>query len=257
MRIATWNINGMKARGEYLAHWLRAVTPDVVGLQELKMTDEQFPHEAVAALGYRAATHGQKSWNGVAVLSRAPAEVVQRGLPGQEDQGARLLTVHVAGIDVTTIYCPNGKSIDHEDFPRKLAWLDALARYLEEKHDPSAPHVVCGDFNLVPATIDSYSEEHLGGGIFHTKDERARYARLLDWGLHDLWRELRPADPGYTWWDYRAGAFHKHEGLRIDLLLGTEPIRARAKDPALDRTWRKKVEGLIPSDHTPVWLDLD
>jgi exodeoxyribonuclease-3 len=256
MRVATYNINGMKARGDYLAHWLRAVSPDVVGLQELKMTDEQFPHDAVEKLGYRATTFGQKSWNGVAVLSRGPAEVVQRGLPGQEDQGARLLTVHVGGIHFTTIYCPNGKSIDHEDFPRKLAWLDGLARHFEEKHDPSEPHVVCGDFNIVPAPIDTYAEDHMGG-IFHTPAERARLSRLFDWGLHDLWRELRPEDPGFSWWDYRAGAFHKHMGLRIDLVLGTAPIRERAKAAALDRAWRKKVEGLIPSDHTPVWIDLD
>ncbi|MBX3273531.1 MAG: exodeoxyribonuclease III [Sandaracinaceae bacterium] len=257
MRIATWNVNGLNARLDYVGHWLRAVSPDVVGLQELKMTDDKFPHDAFAALGYRALTHGQRSWNGVAVLSREPARATQVGLPSYGELGARLLAAEVAGITFVTVYCPNGKTVDHEDFAGKLAWLDALAAWLEQAHDPSAPLVLCGDFNVVPAAIDSWNEERLRGGIFHTDAERARLARLCDWGLVDLWRHLRPDDPGHSWWDYRAGAFHKRMGLRIDLVLGTAPIAARAAAAHVARDWRKKVEGLTPSDHAPVWVDLD
>jgi exodeoxyribonuclease-3 len=256
MRIATWNVNGLNARQEYVAHWLRAVAPDVVGFQELKMTDDKFPHAAFAELGYRALTHGQKSWNGVAVLSRAPAEALQVGLPSKDGLGARLLSARVAGITFVTAYVPNGKTVEHEDYEGKLAWLDALGDWLETTQDPSAPLVLCGDFNVVPAPIDSWNERKLAGQIFHTEPERRRLARLFDWGLVDLWRRLRPDDPGHSWWDYRAGAFHKRMGLRIDLVLGTAPVAARATAAFLERDWRKKVEGLTPSDHAPVWVDL-
>lgn len=256
MRIATWNINGMKARLEYVPHFLREVAPDLLGLQELKMTDAQFPHEALRPLGYHAVTHGQKSWNGVAVLSREPVEVLQAGLPGQEEMGARLLSVRApGGLRFTTVYCPNGKSVDHADYGRKLEWFDALGGWVESL-DADADAVLCGDFNIVPAPIDSWDEARLGGGIFHTEAERARFGRLLDHGLHDAWRRARPDDPGHSWWDYRAGAFHKRQGLRIDLVLTTGRLAERVVDVGLDRRWRKKIDGLVPSDHTPVWVDL-
>lgn len=257
MRIATWNINGLRARVDYIQHWLRAVAPDVVGFQELKLEDERFPHEAFADLGYRALTHGQKSWNGVAVLTKEPATAVQVGLPGQEELGARLLAVDVSGITFVTLYCPNGKSVEHEDFRKKLAWFDGLASFVEERFGADQPLVLCGDFNVVPAPIDSWNERKLADGIFHTDEERARIARLLDWGLVDLWRAKKPDEPGHTWWDYRAGSFHKRQGLRIDLVLGTGPIAERVRDVHVERDWRKKVDGLTPSDHAPVWVDLD
>ena len=257
MRIATFNVNGIKARLPYLSAWLKVVAPDVVGIQELKSTDEQFPHDALRELGYQVATHGQKSWNGVAILSREPARVTHRGLTGQEEMGARLISAEVSGVHFTTVYIPNGKDLEHEDFPKKLAWLDTLGRFVETELAPSAPHVVCGDFNVVPTAFDSYDENHLGTGIFHTEPERTRLNRLLDWGLVDLYRALNPKEPGFSWWDYRAGAFHKKQGLRIDLVLGTEGVSARAKSATVDRAWRKKVDDHIPSDHAPVWVDLD
>ena len=257
MRIATWNINGMRARLDYVRHWLEAVSPDVVGFQELKMKDDQFPHEAFGELGYRVLTHGQKGWNGVAILSKEPAEARQVGLPGQEDFGSRLLAAEVGGLTFITVYCPNGKSVTHDDFPAKLAWFDSLRSYLDDTFTPEKPVVLVGDFNVVPAAIDSYNEDKLSGHIFHTDEERKRIASLLDWGLVDLWRAERPDEPGHTWWDYRAGAFHKKMGLRIDLLLATPPVADRVRDVGFDRGWRKKVDGLTPSDHAPVWADLD
>lgn len=257
MRIATWNINGMRARLDLLLHWLRARAPDLVGLQELKMTDEQFPHEPLRALGYRALIHGQKAWNGVAVLVREPLEgrVVQAGLPGQDEMGARFLTVAVDDLIFTTLYCPNGKSTDHADFPRKLAWMDALIEHVGCDLGPAA--VVCGDFNVCPAAIDSWAEDLLSGRIFHTEAERARMQRLLGCGLVDLFRAKYPDTQAYTWWDYRGGAFHKRQGLRIDLLLGTPAVAGRVRNVEIDREYRKKQDGLTASDHAPVLADLD
>ena len=256
MRIATWNVNGLRARLDFAAHWLRERAPDVVGLQELKLRDEQFPHEALEQLGYRAVAHGQKAWNGVAVLTREPVEVLQRGLPGQEALGARLITVRVNGLVFTSVYCPNGKAIDHEDFPRKLAWFDSLAEHLEAHHAPERPAVLCGDFNVCPSALDSWKGEAFRGGIFHTEAERARFRRLLDWGFVDVFRERMPDARAFSWWDYRGGAFHKGHGLRIDFLLATRPAWQRVESVEIDRDFRKKKEGLTASDHAPVLADL-
>ena len=220
------------------------------------MRDEQFQPADFETAGYRAVTHGQKSWNGVAILSRQPAEVTQVGLPGQEDFGARLLTAEVAGLSFTTVYVPNGKTLDHPDYRRKLAWLDALAAHLRERHDPSAPAVLCGDFNVVPAAIDSWNEDGLAGTIFHSEPERRRLAYLAQWGLSDLYRVLHPDERMFSWWDYRALAFPRNRGLRIDFLLGTKPVVDRLESVRIDRDYRKKKDGLTASDHAPVIADL-
>ncbi len=256
MRIATWNVNGLRARLDFLRLWLRERKPDAVGLQELKLTDEQFPHREVEAEGYRALTHGQKSWNGVAILSRRPAQLLQRGLPGQESFGARLLSAEVGGLRLTTVYVPNGKSTSHEDFPRKLAWLDALEEHMAAAAANGGPAVLCGDFNVVPAALDSWNEEALAGSIFHTEQERSRLHGLLAQGWVDLFRELHPETPAFSWWDYRGGAFHRRQGLRIDLLLASPGAARSARAVEIDRDWRKKHEGLTPSDHAPVVADL-
>jgi exodeoxyribonuclease-3 len=256
MRVATWNVNGLRARLDFVRLWLRERKPDLVGLQELKLTDEQFPHDAFLAEGYRATTHGQKGWNGVAVLSREPVELVQRGLPGQEELGARLLGVRAGDLEFTTLYCPNGKHTGHDDFPRKLAWMDALAQHLEARAGGGSRAVVCGDFNVCPAAIDSWSEELLKGSIFHTDEERARFARLLAAGWVDLFRALHPDEQAFSWWDYRGGAFHRRQGLRIDFLLASPAAAAQATSALIDREWRKKKDDLTPSDHAPVVAEL-
>ncbi len=255
MKIATWNVNGLRARIDYLCLWLEQRQPDVVGLQELKLKDESFPHAEIEALGYRAISHGQKSWNGVAVLSRLPMEVVQVGLPGQEDFGSRLLTVRVDDrLDFTTIYCPNGKTLEHDDYPAKLAWFDDLASYWQSHESESA--VLCGDFNIVPSSLDSWLGEDGEGHLFHSAEERARLERLLSQGLIDLYRLHEPEAQTFSWWDYRGGAFHRKQGLRIDLLLGTRQIADRLRSAATDRDFRKKQQGLTASDHAPVTADL-
>ena len=257
MRVATWNVNGLRARLEFVLHWLRERQPDVVGLQELKLTDAQFPHAELEKAGYRALSHGQKSWNGVAILSREAATLTQQGLPGQEDFGARLISADIGGLSFTSVYCPNGKALDHADFPRKLAWFDALAAHLAERHDPDHPAVVGGDFNVCPTPLDSWNEAELGGGIFHTDAERQRFQRLLDQGFVDVYRRRFPETQAFSWWDYRGGAFHRKRGLRIDFLLATPSAMARVRSVEIDRDSRKKKEGLTPSDHAPVLADLD
>jgi len=256
MRVATWNINGLRARLDFLRLWLADRKPDVVGLQELKLTDDQFPHAEIEAAGYHAVTHGQKSWNGVAILSRDEAHVLQRGLPGQADFGARLITAEVSGLTFTTVYCPNGKHTGHEDFPRKLKWYDALAEHLAATIRPERPAVLCGDFNICPTGLDSWNEEGFRGEIFHTDAERERFSRVLSAGFVDVFRRLHPDEQEFSWWDYRGGAFHRKHGLRIDFLLATDAAAARVQSVQIDREYRKKQDGLTASDHAPVFADL-
>lgn len=256
VRIATWNVNGLRARIDFVKLWLEARQPDIVGLQELKMEESQFPYEVFRELGYHAAVHGQKSWNGVAILSREPAEVRVKGLAGQEEFGSRLITARVAGLDFTTVYCPNGKSVEHADYPKKLAWFEALAQQMAVPDPGSAPAVLCGDFNIVPAAIDSWNESKFAGQIFHTDAERERYRALLNAGWADLFRHLYPEEQKFSWWDYRGGSFHRKMGLRIDFLLGSPSLLDRLEAVEIDREFRKKQDGLTASDHAPVMADL-
>jgi exodeoxyribonuclease-3 len=255
VRVATWNVNGLRSRQGLLAHWLAARKPDVVALQELKLTEAQFPRTELEALGYHAVVHGEKSWNGVAILARKPLEPVQLGLP-DSDFGARLVTARVEGLSVTSVYCPNGKSVSHADYPRKLAWFEALAAWWTASHPVDDPAILCGDFNVCPSALDSWNEAAFAGAIFHTDEERARFRALLAAGLFDLFRERNPELQAFTWWDYRAGAFHKREGLRIDLMLATRPVLDRLVAVEIDREYRKKQGGFTASDHAPVYADL-
>ncbi|MGF1614833.1 MAG: exodeoxyribonuclease III [Gammaproteobacteria bacterium] len=256
MRIATWNINGLRARQPFLVNWLADRQPDIVGLQELKISDPEFPRAVFHDVGYHVVIHGQKGWNGVAVLSRQPLRLSQVGLPGQEALGARLIAAELDRLVFITAYVPNGKSLTHEDFPRKLAWLDGFVRYLEDCVNRVRPVIVCGDFNLCPTPLDSWNEELLHGQLFHTDEERARFRRLLGIGFVDLYRHQFPANRAFSWWDYRGGAFHKQQGLRIDFLLATPDIVAGLENVTIDREYRKKKDGLTPSDHAPVFADL-
>ena len=257
MRIATWNINGLRARVEFVLHWLRTRKPDAVALQELKLEDEKFPHEVFEAEGYQALVYGQKSWNGVAVLSRNAGEVLQRGLPGEEAFGSRALVTLVDGLVFASLYCPNGKRLEHDDYGKKLRWFDSLYGFLGREYQSSDAILLGGDFNLCPTPLDSWNEEGMRGKIFHTAEERTRFRHLLDWGLRDLYREQHPESRAFSWWDYRGGAFHKRQGLRIDFLLGSEAVAKRVAHAEIDREFRKKQEGLTASDHAPVWVDLD
>ncbi len=255
MRIATWNVNGLRARLDFIKLWLQARQPNVVGMQELKTPEDEFPYDFFADLGYRALVHGQKSWNGVAVLTNLDSELRQSGLPGEADWGARLITADIdSRLEFTTVYCPNGKSTEHEDYPNKLTWYDSL-----HSHWQTGDHshrVICGDFNVVPAPLDSWRGEQADGDVFHTEAERARLQQLLSTGLTDLYRQQYPDAQTFSWWDYRGGAFHRKQGLRIDFILGSEAVAGAVEDVVIDRDFRKKQEGLTASDHAPVYADL-
>jgi len=234
-------VNGLRARLEYILLWLEERQPDVVGFQ--------------------AVTHGQKSWNGVAILSRLPIELLEAGLPGEDEFGSRLIRARVGegahALDFTTLYCPNGKNTDHDDFPRKLAWFESLSKWAAGFLRSNESAILCGDFNIVPTALDSWNEEEFHGSIFHTDVERERMKRLVDLGLHDLFRTLEPDTQAFSWWDYRGGAFHRKRGLRIDFLLGTRAVVDRLHSVEIDRDFRKKKDGLTASDHAPVIAVLD
>jgi exodeoxyribonuclease-3 len=259
MLIATWNVNGIRARAERLREWLDERKPDVVCLQELKAKEGELERETFESLGYKARIVGQPGWNGVAVLAREQPETLVRELPGAGESGARFLSVRVSGIEVASVYVPNGKTKSDPEFQTKLAWLERLAIHVEARRDRHAPLVVAGDFNVCLTDLDSYLGERGRGAIFHSDEERSLLARLAKAGMVDLFRAQHPDDPGYSWWDYRGGAFHKKLGMRLDLLWATDAVAKRVKDVVVDREFRKKskTSGAVPSDHAPVVATLD
>ncbi len=253
MRLATWNVNGIRARLERVLEWLEARDPDIVAIQELKTDDDNFPYDELRKSGRYVLAHCQKGWNGVAILSKEKPILIEEGLPGFADSGARLIAAEVSGIKAVSVYVPNGKDVDHPDYEKKLAWMDGLRRYIADTFDPADSLFVGGDFNIVPQDIDSYDPEGLAGTIFHTDKERESFGALLEWGLVDAFRAANPETQFFTWWDYRGGNFHKNLGLRLDMILLSKPLIDRVDSVWVDRDFRK---GKKPSDHAPVIADL-
>ncbi len=254
MRIATWNVNSVRMRLERLLSWLERRRPDVLALQETKSTDETFPRAPLEAAGYVVETFGQKTWNGVALLSKTPLEEVRRGLDGPTGEEARSIAARVDGVRVVGVYVPNGQSPDSPKFPYKLDWIRRLRGLLERTASPEDPVVVLGDFNVAPKDEDVHDPEAWRGHVLFHPDEHAALAYLRAWGLSDLLR-LHDARPGvFTWWDYRQLSFPRNAGLRIDLVLGTQAVARRTTGVLVDRDERK---GKKPSDHAPVVLFLD
>ena len=250
MRIATWNVNSVRARLPRLLAWLDRKRPDVVALQETKVVDGEFPAAELAEVGYRCAVFGQKTYNGVAILSREEAVETVRGLPGDAaDADRRLLAATVAGVRVVSVYVPNGKEVGHPAWEAKLIWLDRLREWLAATTTPTAPLVVCGDFNIAPDDRDVWDVAQWSGQNLFSEPEKERFRRLLGWGLVDTLRRLHGEGGIYTWWDYRAGAFHRGWGLRIDHVLATASLAERCTGVEVDREERK---GEKPSDHAPV-----
>ena len=252
MLLATWNVNSIRARDERLLDWLQRRRPDVVCLQELKCTDDQFPYEAVEAAGYRAAVHGQKTYNGVAILAKKPIEDVANGFAdGGDDSEARVISGTVDGVRVVSVYVVNGKRIDSDKYALKLEWLERLQRFVE-KHDPSAPLAICGDYNIAPDQRDVEKVDAWAGGVLYNEDLSARFQSLLDFGLVDTFRRHHKEGGLYSWWDYRMLAFPKNNGLRIDHILASRPLAETSTDAWIDRDERK---GKKPSDHAPVFTE--
>jgi exodeoxyribonuclease-3 len=250
VRIATWNVNSLRVRLETLVPWLTQDGPDVVCLQETKVTDDHFPVQALADLGYQAVFTGQKTYNGVALLSRLPITEVILALPGAplEDE-KRFIAATIAGVRVINVYVPNGQAVGSPKFFYKLAWLQALQTFVATAYTPADVVLICGDFNIAPEARDVYDAAQAEGGILFHPDERAAFARLLAWGLYDTLRLHRQEGGLYSWWDYRALAFQRNLGFRIDHILVTPPLAARCTTVTLARELRKLPK---PSDHIPV-----
>jgi exodeoxyribonuclease-3 len=253
VKIASWNINGLRARFDFLKIWLADRKPDVVGLQELKMEEDVFPFDEFSDLGYHAIAYGQKAWNGVAILSKGPIDMVEFGLSNQDAFGSRRIVVDTLGIRVANLYCPNGKNLEHADYARKLEWFDSL---IEASKSLTTRQVIMGDFNIVHSGLDSHLADDDNAVISHTSEERARLTQLLELGLSDSFRSLHPTERSFSWWDYRGGAFRFDRGLRIDLILGTDEVMNDTTSAWIDRDYRKKKEGLTASDHAPVILEI-
>ena len=268
MRVATWNVNSLRARLDKVAWWLERARPDVLLMQETKLADDDLPVEPFARLGYQLAHHGQGRWNGVAIASRtAITDVVTNfgemlraePTPDVADDEplaeARMIAAVCGGVRVVSLYAPNGRVVDSPFYRAKLAWFDRLARWLAETRSPHEPLVLGGDLNVAPEDADVWDPAACHGGTHVSAPERQAVARLHAWGLVDAYRLHRPEPERYSWWDYRAGMFHKNYGMRIDHLLVTQPVADRTVAAEIDREARKGKP--IPSDHAPVVIDLD
>jgi len=254
VRIVTWNVNSLKARLERVEEWIAAVAPDVVCLQETKLADGAFPALAFEALGYETAHHGEGRWNGVAIASKVGLDDVVMGFGDDEppDPEARVVWAVCGGVRVASVYVPNGRSLDDDHYQYKLRWLERLRGVLDDRYDPSSMLAILGDFNIAPDDRDVWDPAELVDVTHVSAPEREALQRLETWGLIDVFRR-RYEDGGlFSWWDYRAGNFHKGIGMRIDLILATESLAARSTSDLIDRNARK---GQKPSDHAPVIAD--
>jgi exodeoxyribonuclease-3 len=276
MRIATWNVNSLKARLPKVEWWLERAAPDVLLLQETKLADGDAPLVPFRMAGYELLHHGEGRWNGVAIAVRAGLDIegVVANFDGrpvrdtssgatalaEEDfdpfDEARMLTAVVGGVRVASVYAPNGRQVGSPFYEGKLRWFSRLRAWLVEARDPGEPLVIGGDFNVAPADIDVWDPAAAHGGTHVSEAERDAFAALLEWGLVDAYRAHHGAPGRFSWWDYRAGNFHKNLGMRIDHLLVSEPVAGRVVWVEIDREARKGKDP-VPSDHAPVVLDLD
>ncbi len=274
MRIATWNVNSLKARMDAVQIWLEKAQPDVLLIQETKLTDADAPVMPFRMLGYDLIHHGEGRWNGVAIATRVGADdvIVNFGDGPVRDSSsgatiavseddfdplgeARMLSAICGGIRFVTLYAPNGRVVDSPFYEGKLQWFARLSRWLAETQSPSEPLLLGGDFNVTPSDDDVWDAVAAHGGTHVSERERLELARLRDWGLEDAFRRVQPTLGRFSWWDYRAGMFHRNEGMRIDLLYATSSVVDRVIWADIDRETRKGPP--TPSDHAPVVIDLD
>lgn len=258
MKIATWNINGVKARIENLLHWLQEASPDIVCLQEIKSVDEQFPRQPLEDLGYHVETSGQKGFNGVAILSKLRFDEVNRGLPGNDaDEQARFIegvfSTETGALRVASLYLPNGNPLNSEKFVYKLGWMERLEDWAKARIAIEEPVVLAGDYNIIPEREDAkYPDNWLNDALFQPESRQA-YRRLVNLGMTDALRAVTAAPGTYTFWDYQAGAWQKNNGIRIDHLMLSPEAADRLVSASIEkhtRAWEK------PSDHVPVVIEL-
>jgi exodeoxyribonuclease III len=254
VKIVSWNINSLRRRQERFLTWLAATKPDVVCLQETKCTDEQFPALDLKAAGYHSAFHGQKSYNGVAIISKSEPGVVQASLcDEEEDPQARVIAATIGGVRVYSVYAPNGQAVGSPAYDYKMKWYGRLRNCLKAE-SATLPLVVCGDFNVAPKDEDVYDPDLWRGAIMCSDAERKAFDDLCSIGLVDTLRLHRPETGLFTWWDYRMLSFPKNRGLRIDAVLASESLAAKSTGAGIDREMRK---GKEPSDHAPIWAEFD
>ncbi|ALN60350.1 exodeoxyribonuclease III [Lysobacter enzymogenes] len=254
MKIVSWNVNSLNVRLPHLQQWLAAFAPDVVALQETKLEDSRFPDTALAEAGYRSVFAGQKTYNGVAILSREAAQDVQIGIPGFEDEQKRVIAATVGGLRIIDLYVVNGQDVGTDKYAYKLRWLDAVHAWVQDELSRHPDLIVLGDFNIAPEARDTHdpavwNDSH----ILTSTAERDALQRLLSLGLHDAFRLFPQEENAFSWWDYRQAGFRRNLGLRIDLTLVSESLRARCVAAGIDReprTWDR------PSDHAPAWVEL-
>lgn len=254
MKIATWNVNSLNVRLPHVLEWLGAQQPDVLVLQEIKQPTEKFPGEELAEAGYRSVASGQKTYNGVAVITKQEPVDPVTDFPGFEDPQRRILATTIDGVRVVNLYIPNGSEVGSEKYEYKLSWLAALRDFLENELDRHEKLVVLGDFNIAPADEDVYDAQKWGDAILCSPKERTALKRLLNLGLNDVFRQFEQPEKTYSWWDYRAAGFRRNAGLRIDLILATEMLSKNCTASYVDkepRAWER------PSDHAPVVAEFD
>lgn len=253
MKIASWNVNSLKVRLPHLLDWLKAQKPDVLCLQELKLEDHNYPVVEIAAAGYQSAFSGQKTYNGVAILSRHPINDICIGNPLFADEQKRLITGTINGIRVICAYMPNGQAVGSDKFEYKLRWLDALKEWTKSELSTHEQLALCGDYNIAPDDRDVHDPKSWQDQILCSAPERAAFHSLINLGLDDSFRLFDQPDKLYSWWDYRMLGFQKNRGLRIDHILLSKSLTTRCTAAGIDRAPRKLER---PSDHAPVWVDL-
>jgi exodeoxyribonuclease-3 len=254
MKIATWNVNSLKARLSNVLDWIRAAQPDVLCLQEIKCQTADFPYLEIEALGYRAVAVGQKSYNGVALVSKLPAEDIVTRLPGDDaDEQARYVEAGFGGVRIASIYLPNGNPVETEKYPYKLGWMERLGRHAETLLATEQVFVLAGDYNVCPTDDDVYDPVGWRDDALCRPDSRKRFRSLINLGLTDAFRVFNAAPHVYSFWDYQAGRWHRDEGLRIDHLLLSPQAADRVTACEIDKAPRGREKA---SDHTPVWCEL-
>jgi len=253
LKLATWNVNSLSVRLPQLLAWLAEHPVDAIVLQETKLTDDKFPHAEIEAAGYRAQWFGQRTYNGVALLSRGESVEVVRNIPGFDDEQARVIAASTGGLRVIGAYFPNGQAPDSDKFSYKMRWLDALRAWVAQELAAHPQLVLMGDFNIAPEDRDVYDPVAWAGQIHCTPEEREHFRRLVALGLHDAFRLFEQPPKSWSWWDYRNLAFRRNQGLRIDHILVSEALRPRVKACSIDKAPRKNER---PSDHAPVVVEL-
>ena len=254
MLLATWNVNSLRVRLPQLVDWLAANPADVVALQETKLPDADFPRQEIESLGLHVAFSGQRTYNGVAILSRHPLQDVVAGIPGFEDEQKRVLAATIGGLRVIDVYVPNGQTVGSDKFEYKLRWLEALRGYVGEELRRHPPLVVLGDYNIAPEDRDVHDPKAWEGSVHVSEPERAALRSLLSTGLEDCFRRFEQPEKSFTWWDYRMMAFRRNAGLRIDLILASTELAAKCAECRIDKAPRRLER---PSDHTPVLASFD